>query len=81
LIYWKERERSCWPLENVSMETINNALEQLAMLTEAAEALTAELAKLRETLSDDQWQAIENSPLDSLVAACCDIEYIVESNS
>ena len=81
MIYWKERERSCWPLENVSMETINNALEQLAMLTEAAEALTAELAKLRETLSDDQWQAIENSPLDSLVAACCDIEYIVESNS
>jgi hypothetical protein len=63
------------------METINNALEQLAMLTEAAEALTAELAKLRETLSDDQWKAIENSPLDSLVAACCDIEYIVESNS
>jgi hypothetical protein len=63
------------------METLNNALEQLAMLTEAAEALTAELAKLRKTLNDDQWEAIENSPLDSLVAACCDIEYIVESNS
>jgi hypothetical protein len=63
------------------METINNALEQLAMLTEAAEVLTAEMAKLRETLSDDQWQAIEDSPLDMLIAACAEIEYIVESNS
>lgn len=63
------------------MESITNALEQLVSLTEAAEAITEALASLRQQLSDDQWQALENSPLDSLVCACIDLEYIVESNS
>lgn len=63
------------------MESITNALEQLASLIEAAEAITEALSSLREELSEDQWEALENSPLDSLVCACMDLEYTIESMS
>ena len=64
------------------METITNALEQLALLTEEAQAIANCLESLREQLSDDQWEAVENSPLGDLFNACIDIESTIsELNS
>jgi type II secretory pathway component PulF len=63
------------------MESVAEMLEKLATLTKQAEAVTNCLASLREQLSDDQWEALEDSPLDDLVAACLDLEYTVETIS
>lgn len=63
------------------METITNLLEQLATLTEEAQAIANCLSSLREELTDDQWESLENSPLGDLVNACLDLEYTVESLS
>lgn len=61
------------------MKSITNTLELLATLTEEAQAIANCLASLREELSDDQWEALEESPLGNLVNACLDLEYTVES--
>lgn len=63
------------------METITNLLEQLATLTGEAQAIANCLSSLREELTDDQWEALEESPLGNLVNACLDLEYTVESLS
>jgi len=61
------------------MEGITNLLEQLATLTEEAQAIANCLESLREELSDDQWEAIENSPLGDLVNSCLDIESTIDA--
>ena len=66
-------------LDNLPVETITNALEQLAMLTQEAQTIANCLESLREELSDDQWEAIENSPLGDLVNACIDIESTIDA--
>lgn len=53
-------------------------LEQLATLTAEAEAIADCLESLREELSDDQWEAIENSPLGELLNACLDLEGTID---
>jgi len=64
------------------VETITNALEQLALLTEEAQAIANCLESLREQLPDDQWEAVENSQLGDLFNACIDIEATIsELNS
>jgi len=75
----KCRRDSVTNLENLPVETITNVLEQLAMLTEEAQAIANCLERLREELSDDQWEAIENSPLGDLVNACIDIESTIDA--
>jgi hypothetical protein len=68
-------------LENLTVETITNLLEQLATLTEEAQTIANCLASLRDQLSEDQWEAIDNSPLADLVNACVDLEYTVDQLS
>ena len=63
------------------METITNLLEQLATLTEEAQAIANCLESLREELSDDQWEAVENSPLGDLLNACLDLEGTIDQMS
>lgn len=63
------------------MQSITNTLELLATLTEEAQAIANCLASLREELTDDQWEALEESPLGNLVNACLDLEYTVDSLS
>ena len=75
----KCRRDSVTNLENLPVETITNVLEQLAMLTDEAQTIANCLESLREELSDDQWEAIENSPLGDLVNACIDIESTIDA--
>ena len=75
----KCRRDSVTNLDNLPVETITNALEQLAMLTQEAQTIANCLESLREELSDDQWEAIENSPLGDLVNACIDIESTIDA--
>lgn len=63
------------------MESITNVLEQLATLTEEAQAIASCLESLRQELSDDQWDAIDQSPLGELFNACLDLEGTIDQLS
>lgn len=63
------------------MKSIVNSLEELMKLTNAAVSITEELASLRNSLSDKDWENLDNLPVSKLIELCLDLEYIVETNS
>jgi len=56
------------------MQNIANFSEKFSTLMENAEAIANLLESSRQELSEDVWQDLENSPWDSLVCACIDLE-------
>ena len=78
MVDWKCRRDPVTNLDNLPVESITNALELLATLTEEAQAIANCLANLRDQLSDDQWDAIDQSPLGELFNACLDLEGTID---
>lgn len=65
------------------MQMINaiNTLSLLSELIEDAQTIVKHLETLREQLTDDDFEAIYNSPLDALVCSCIDLEHTLEQLS
>lgn len=78
MVDWKCRRDPVTNLDNPPVESITNALELLATLTEEAQAIANCLASLRDQLSDDQWDAIDESPIGDLLNACLDLEGTID---
>ena len=78
-VYFRCRSDPVTNLEKLPVKSITNVLEQLATLTDEAQAIANCLEDLREELSDDQWEAIENSPLGDLINACIDMESTIDA--
>ena len=60
------------------MQKLANSLELLATLTEEAETIANLLASLRLSQTEEEWEAIVNSPFGCLIDACVDLEYTYE---
>ena len=80
-LHWERGRDPATNLDNLTVQSITNLLELLATLTEEAQAIAECLASLREELSDDQWDAVDESPLGDLLNACCDLESTIEQLS
>lgn len=60
------------------MEKLANQLDTLILLLRDAQCIANHLESLRQQLSEDEWETIDNSPLGSLLCACMDLEFTLE---
>jgi hypothetical protein len=52
--------------------------DALANLFENAQTVRDSLCDLRSTLTDEEWEKLEESPAGKLLNACADLEYTLE---
>ena len=60
------------------MEKLADQLDTLILLLRDAQCIANHLESLRQQLSEDEIEAIYDSPLDSLFCACMDLESTLE---
>lgn len=61
------------------MNQLNAALQQAEAVLDHASIVTTAFAAYRDSVTDDQWDALVDGPMGELLDALTDLEYEVES--